>query len=368
MDNTKIGNKEAVALLVTITFTHIILNITKFIINLTSSASLLNILYVGIISIIFTCVVCHFLNKFPTFDLLDISNYLGGNLLKWIIGTAYVAYFVFFGGILLHLFSSFLQIIYYPLTKLFYIILFLLIGAVISCCMKHNAVYRSISIFFPFIIISLIFLFFADTPYYDVEKIYPIFGNGLYTTFVSGLCNMFAFQALAYIYFMPPMLKNPEQIKKISINAIVLSCIFLLASLAIIIFMFSGLSTPDELMPLYTVTKYIEFGSFFRKLDSLYFLIWIIAFVSFLSINLKFSGNILRKLTNSKKDLLFIGILAIAVLIISLVPKNYTISTYCSNIVYKYAFFILVIGISFLVLLFATIKKLIKSTMRRWLK
>ena len=29
MDNTKIGNKEAVALLVTITFTHIILNITK---------------------------------------------------------------------------------------------------------------------------------------------------------------------------------------------------------------------------------------------------------------------------------------------------------------------------------------------------
>ena len=105
MDNTKIGNKEAIALLVTITFTHIILNITKSIINLTSSASLLNILYVGIISIIFTCVVCHFLNKFPTFDLLDISNYLGGNLLKWIIGTAYVAYFVFFGGILLHLFS-----------------------------------------------------------------------------------------------------------------------------------------------------------------------------------------------------------------------------------------------------------------------
>ena len=78
MDNTKIGNKEAVALLVTITFTHIILNITKFIINLTSSASLLNILYVGIISIIFTCVVCHFLKQF--LDVQMHANHL--NLYK----------------------------------------------------------------------------------------------------------------------------------------------------------------------------------------------------------------------------------------------------------------------------------------------
>ena len=72
MDNTKIGNKEAVALLVTITFTHIVLNITKSIIETTSSASLINILYLGIITIIFTCVICYFLNKFPTVDYIKL--------------------------------------------------------------------------------------------------------------------------------------------------------------------------------------------------------------------------------------------------------------------------------------------------------
>ena len=179
---------------------------------------------------------------------------------------------------------------------------------------------------------------------------------------------MFAFQAIAYIYFMPPLLKDSKQIKKISINAIVFSCIFLLISLAMILFMFSSLSRTDELMPLYTVTKYIEFGSFFRRLDSLYFLIWIIAFVRFLSINLKFSGNILRKLISAKKDTLFILILGIAVLIIGMLPKNYTISIYYLNIMYKYVFFIIVIGISILVLLLSIIKKSLKITMRRWLK
>lgn len=91
-------------------------------------------------------------------------------------------------------------------------------------------------------------------------------------------------------------------------------------------------------------------------------------FVSFLSISLKFSSNILKKLTNSKSDILFIFILAIGLLIVGLWPKNHAISTYYSNIVYKYAFFILVIGISFLILLFASIKKSVKNTMRRWLK
>ena len=45
MDNTKIGNKEAIALLVTIAFNHIIMNLTKSIIETTASASLLNILF-----------------------------------------------------------------------------------------------------------------------------------------------------------------------------------------------------------------------------------------------------------------------------------------------------------------------------------
>ena len=364
MNNVKIGNKEAIALLVTITFNHIILNVTKSIISLTSSASLLNILYISILVIIYTCAICYFLKKFPTFDIIDISNYLGGNVLKWIIGLAYVAYFIFWAGILLHLFSSFLQIIYFPTTKLFYIILLFLISAISACSMKHNSVYRAIFIFFPFLVFSIILLFLANFSYYEVEKIYPIFGNGLFTTFVTGLCNMFAFQALAYIYFMPPLLKNPEELKKISVTAIVLSSVFLLLSIAVIIFMFSGFLETNELMPLYSATKYVKFGTFFRKPDSIYLLIWIVAFMSYLSITLKFSNNILRKLTNFQNETLFNILIAFAIFLVSLWPKNYAFSTYCSNIVYKYSFFILVIGISFILLFFATIKK----ATRRWLK
>ena len=364
MENTKIGNKEAIALLVTIAFNHIIMNITKSIIETTASASLLNILYVVIITIIFTSIICYFLNKFPTLDLIDISEYLGGKLLKWIIGLLFVGYFIFFSGTLLNLFSYCLEIIYFQLVKIIYIVSLLVICAVVSCTMRNNAIYRSTFIIFPFLIVSTLFLFIADFKYLEFEKMYPIFGNGLYTTFISGLSNMFAFQGLAYIYFMPPSLKQQNQLKKVAITSIILSCIFLLISIAIILFMFNGFVKTDELLPLYSAVKYIEFGSFFQKLDSAFVLIWIIGFVSYLSITLKFSSNILKKLTNIENENILTFLLAIPLLLLGIWSKNYSISIFLVNTVYKYAFFILVIGISFLVLSSATIKQKI----RKWFK
>jgi len=364
MENTKIGNKEAIALLVTITFNHIILSITKTIVETTASASLLNILYVGIITIIFTSIICYFLNKFPTFDLIDISNYLGGKVLKWIIGILYVCYFIFFTGNLLHIFSSFLQIIYFPVTKLFFIVLLFVISVFIACTMRHNAIYRSTFIVFPILIISILFLFFANVEYYEIERMYPLFGKGYFETFVLGLSNMFAFQGLAHIYFMPSILKEPNKIKNIAITSIVISCIFLLIGTSIILFMFNAFIETDSLLPLYSAAKYIEFGPFFQKLDSTFVLIWIIAFISFLSINLKFSSNIFRKISNSKNETIFIFLLSIALLFASLWQKNYAVSTSFANIVYKYSYFILVIGFTFLILLLATLKQKI----RRWFR
>lgn len=357
MDNTKMGSKEAIALLVTIAFNHIIINMTKDIIDLTASASLLNILYIGIIAIIFTSIICYFLNKFPTFDLVDISNYLGGKFLKWVIGLLFIAYFIFFAGNLLHMFSTCLQIIYFPYTKQFYIALFFIISGICACIMRHNAIYRSTLIIFPFIVISTLFLFLSDIQFFNIEKMYPIFGNGLYTTFFTGITNMFAFQGLAYIFFTPPLLKEPAKIKKVAITSVILSCIFLLICVATVLFIFTGFVDTDELLPLFSAVKYIEFGSFFQKLDSIFVLIWILSFASYLGITIKFSSSILRKLTNFQDDSIFIFVVGILLFIASIWQKNYVISTFLANTVHKYVFFCLVVGISLLILISATFKK-----------
>lgn len=357
MENTKIGNKEAIALLITIAFNQIIIFGVKSIVNNTSSASLLNLMYLSVIVLVFTCLICYLLNKFPSFDLIDISDYLGGNVLKWIVGILFFAYFIVFAGNSLHLFSSCLEIIYFPLTLLSFIRLFLVIGATITCLFKNNAIYRSNFVVFPLIIISTIFMFFSDMKYFDIENVYPMFGDGFFYTFVSGLNNLIIFQSLAYIFFLPPLLKNSQNVKKIAVTSIIISCILNLLCVATVLFTFDGFTEIDELMPLYSAVKHIEYGEFFRKMDSIFFLIWIICFVSYLSLSLKFSANILKKLTYAKSDFIFIFICAILLFVSSGWQKNYSTSLIFAENFFRYFFFVLVFGISLVVLISACIKK-----------
>ena len=356
MENTKIGNKEAIALLVTITFNQLIINGSKAILNTTSSASLLNILFISIIVILFTCAICFFLNKFPAFDLIDISKYLGGNFLKWIIGLLYITYFIIFSGNLLYLFSTCLQIIYFPVTLLFFIRLFFIIAAIIICLFKNNAIYRSTFVLFPILVISTLFLFISDIQFFDVENIYPMFGYDIFSTFVSGLSNLLIFQTLAYIFFLPPIMKNPSEIKKITITSIIISSLFILLTISTILFTFNALVEIDELLPLYSAVRYIDYGSFFQKMNSIFLLIWIMSFVSYLGITLKFSSNILKKLSLIKTDSIFIVILGILLFFASGLQKTYASSILFAQGVLKWSFFILIFGISFLILIFAYLK------------
>ena len=77
MENTRIGKLEAISFLITIMSNHVILNISKSIISSTNSSSLINTIYISILALILSYIIYILLNKFPTFDILDISHFLG---------------------------------------------------------------------------------------------------------------------------------------------------------------------------------------------------------------------------------------------------------------------------------------------------
>ena len=152
------------------------------------------------------------------------------------------------------------------------------------------------------------------------------------------------------------MMKNPLEIKKLTITSIIISSLLILLTVATILFTFNGLVEIDELLPLYSAVRYIDYGSFFQKMNSIFLLIWNMSFVSYLGITLKFSSNILKKLFLSKSDSIFIIILAILLFLASGWQENYAISIIFTQNMLKWFFFILIFGISFLILVLAYLK------------
>ena len=77
MENTKIGVPEAIAFLIIIVANFVVLNGAKSTIIMTSSSAIINATYVSILSILISYILYKLLNEFPTFDIMDISNFLG---------------------------------------------------------------------------------------------------------------------------------------------------------------------------------------------------------------------------------------------------------------------------------------------------
>lgn len=67
MSDKKIGNIEAIALIITIMVNHIILNLPKSIIHSTSSGAVLNVLFISLFALGIAYLISNLLKSFPRF-------------------------------------------------------------------------------------------------------------------------------------------------------------------------------------------------------------------------------------------------------------------------------------------------------------
>lgn len=341
MTNSKISVPEAISVILIVLVAHTLVSLPKGLLNVTGSATIINLLYVGIIMFFLVLLIVKLFKDFGGQDIVDIANFLGGPVFQKIIGMIFIFYFIFSSSVLLRNFCECLKTVYYPMTSLFFILLTFIIALCISNNFGFSVTAKINLIFLPIIFVSILFIFFANNENLSFENLTPILGNGLFDTFITGIGNLGAFGGIVFLYFIPPYLKEPKKLKKVAMLSIVLSIIYLIICVAIILLTFTFLLKVDEIMPLYSAARYIEFGSFFQRLESILLLIWIIGMTCYFSITLHIVMNIFKKITNIRNTKPLLITFALLMLSISLLPKNYAISKFLETDVYPY----LVIGI-----------------------
>lgn len=357
MQNTKLENLEAIAFFVIISINSMILSTSQALVNTCASSSLINVLLITLLAIIIVILFSLLFKSFSGKDLLDISEFLGGKYLKIFVGLLFITYFGFRASLFLKKISDCLQIVYFPMTNIIFIIALFCIATVIVISQKNNSVFKSSVLILPILLASVILVFIGNSKNFHFENLYPILGNGIKTTFLSGISNIFAFCGLIYLLFLPSKLKSPEKFTKISILSIILSAIFLLFSSANILFLFGEGFSNTELFPLYVSVRSIEFGTFFQRLDAVFLLLCILGFICVLSLNTYIVIDILKNITglSNRKPLIFAYILAIFGA--SLCFKLNSTMEFLENNISKSLFLILAILLPFVILISANIKK-----------
>lgn len=357
MINQKIGTISAVMLTLSIVISYITSSLPMTFINETKSATLLNIIYTTAIVLFLVLLICRLFKNFPSLDILDISKFLAGNIFKNIVGGIFISYFIVSSGFMLRNFCEALGVVYYPLTNYVFIILMFIVAIAFVNSLSFNATLNTSSIVFPIVLVSTIFLFCGNLDNFSFNHIFPIWGNGFYNTFVLGLKNIGALGGICYLYFLPPMLKEPQKFKKIAVISIIAISFFILLCVGTLLFMFSFFISTDEIMPLFSAARHIEFGSFFQRFESLFLLIWIISFCCYLSIACKFSTHIFAKIFNLYDVKPILNVFAILILGIALFPTNYAVSIFFETNIYRYLRIIICFIFGITILILANLKK-----------
>lgn len=357
MNVSKIGTKEAIYLVLIITIAHSILSMPKYLIDSVKSSIILNLVFVFIVLLCLCLLIVKLFKNFPGMDILDVSEYLGGKHFKRILGTVFITYFILSISVLLREFCDALEIVYYPMTDIAFLVILFTIVIAITGRLEFSASIKANLIVVPLVLFSMVFLFFANIKNYSSTSIFPILGNGFYNTFILGLGNIYAFSGIFILYFLPPLIKKPEDFKKITVISVIIFAIYILLTVLIILFTFSFFVSENEILPLYAAARYIELGTFFVRLESIFLLIWIFAFACYLSIVVRFAMITFKKITNIKETKPLAYPFAILTFAIAMIPDTYAQSKQFENILYPYVSVAFLYVFCILLLVFASLKR-----------
>lgn len=239
--------------------------------------------------------------------------------------------------------------------------LLLLIAIVLVNKLGFRPIARANLFFIPAVLFSIFFIFITNIGNFTVQRALPFIGNGMTTTFFSGLSNLFAFGGISYLYFVPTYLKDFKDYKKIALASVGISAFFLLLSVTTVLLLFPIVAASEEILPLYLASRFIEFGRFFQRLDAIFVFVWIISMISYLSITSYFATSIFQKIANLQYNKWIIGMFCSLAFGLGLLPQNLQQLSMLENEVYKYITLTLVIGIGLGILVFANMKYCIQQ-------
>lgn len=352
--NSKIGTWESISVLGILTMTPLLLGLPTNLSERLGTGAVLNSIYVSIIFFILFFIIMSMLNKFKGKDILDISEELGGRILKYITGIIYLVYFSAALVTVTNKFSEELKNIIYVNSPLEFLNLIELLGMVIAVYFGIKTIFRTSGLVFPVILISILALFISLKSKIDITNIFPLFGNDLKTFFLEGATRVGRYAGFIIFFFYNGYIEKP---KKSAMLSIVITSLMIITIIFLIFTIIPYPSTTETVLPIFELARLVSFERFFQRVDSIFTLIWILAAYVHISMTGYTILYILKKLFNIRYPNRIIPLIGLIALTTSSIITKFTLSLQVRNYIYQYISPFPLIVYPIILLICATLKK-----------
>ena len=186
MGKEKLSTWEIVCTLSLITLTPILISFPQYSSKEFGNALDLHSIYLSIVVFIFYLIVLKLYKPFEGKDIMDIVEYVGGNVLKIIMSIAVILYTLTMMVFTMQEFGEDIKDVMFNHSTNAEINILFSIGMAFLCAFGIRGVFRLGTYLFPAIVISFILMFYSLSSKIDLINLTPILGTGAYTVFVKG--------------------------------------------------------------------------------------------------------------------------------------------------------------------------------------
>lgn len=274
--------KEMTTLLINVISTKMLLTFPRiFIINSGNSAWIQAIFNSVIVFFIFFITAKLYRGKK---NIIELAEKSGGKWLKILIGIlVFIVLMLNFSSII-RIFPETVKIVLLQDFKVEYIIAAFVVAVAIGAYIGINSIAKINYIFMP--IAGIVFLAFLMLliPYYRIDNIMPLFGEGYKKLFVSGFNTVSLFSDLLLLNIFLPHCENAGEAKKSGKKALWISATISVVILLTYCLIYPYPASKEFMIPVYQLARVVHLSSFFSRFEAMFQFIWSILILLYAAI------------------------------------------------------------------------------------
>ena len=352
---------EAISVITIITIAQIILDFPEYLIDVTGTGTIINLLFLAVISILFCIIICKIFKHFSNQDIIDISELVGGRFLKFVISMIFIV-FLFVAAIsAISNFLYLIKIMYFQYTHPLFIFAIFILSIFLASQKGFYPAKKMSTVIFGILVISIVSLLFGDNGNFNSNNLIPFFGYNYKTTFQTGMINIFIFNFILMYFFLMPLLSRKNDYKKIVFSSFGINLLLLIISIVSILLYYptsvtKSLANIDAINTVFLATRRIQISSFLSQTDSIFVFIWSFAILNYISILISGIIYILNKLFHYENKVKLSSSVVSIILGGTFLINRMIQTEFLENTIFKYFSIILTFGISFIILILGYFK------------
>jgi len=352
----KIGQSEAVALIVTATCTKVFLSYPAIMVAFGGSAGWMVVLLSGMLTLFFLGFTIKLLERFPDYNFPQIVEETAGSFFGGFIILAILAPWLFEAAMTFRRFGEMIIIVALPETPISIIMITFVSAAGLAANLGIQTLARSCYLAFPFSLGAVILIILLTIPNWNPDWLFPLLGKGIDEIIKSGLIRSGDFTELNLLYTIP-LVYFSNQVKKIAYKSVLLSATIFLAVVLGYTLTFPAVVGEEPYLPLYMMARSVYLGRFLQRIEAIFVFFWVFSGYLWLSVVIYGFCRILKDYLNLPDYRpLILPTIAIT-LAVAFVPSSLPDAVLISHYTYKETGFVPVYGWPFLLLITAVIRK-----------